>query len=91
VLRTDPDQVGSELGRGDRRQHGHAVLVALAAADEDLAAREVDIFDASRVSDLSPCAPVGASRRSSAPHLPTDGRTTELAAASPAWTTVSSM
>jgi hypothetical protein len=46
VLGPDGREVSREVAADDGRQHGDAVLVALAAPHGDLVAGEVDILDA---------------------------------------------
>jgi site-specific recombinase XerC len=46
VLGTDARQMLDEIRLGNGRQHRRAVLVALAAPDEDLVRGEVDVLDA---------------------------------------------
>jgi hypothetical protein len=46
VLPADVGQVGGERRLDHRRQHGDAVLVALAAANSYLVRRQVDVLDA---------------------------------------------
>ena len=45
MLRADPGQVPDKVGLGHRGQHRHAVLVALAAADEHLIRRQIHVLD----------------------------------------------
>jgi hypothetical protein len=46
MLRADGGQMPHQFGFGHGRQHGRPVLVALAAADDDLVGPEVDVLDA---------------------------------------------
>jgi hypothetical protein len=46
MLGSDVVGVPGELGLDDAREHGDPVLVALAAADDDLVAGEIEIPDA---------------------------------------------
>ena len=41
----DGRQMAAEICLGDGREHGDPILIALAATDDDLVSREVDVLD----------------------------------------------
>jgi hypothetical protein len=45
VLSLDGRQMAAEICFGDGREHGDPILIALAATDDDLVSREVDVLD----------------------------------------------
>jgi hypothetical protein len=74
VQRPDPVEMGSQRLRQGLRKHGHAVLEALSVTHHDLAALEVQVFDAQTqtLRDAQPCAVQQAGNQPRGPSHPAE-------------------